>query len=280
MKNRKRFKSDRLLIEKISSPNYMTKPHRHEQYEIFLTTGLEGNASISIDGVKTTLKNGCVVIIDSNRLHETNYTYASLKKRYLIEIHPSLLPPSLGNSISLSIPNFFKEQTGIHYLNSFYMNKLENIFEMIYDESMFQETFFEEIALLRILEILLLVDRYEQDKKTNKKPDLVIEPIIKYISENVVEELSLEKLSDIFYISKTHLAHRFKRYTGITVHNFINQMKIEQAKRMITLDSTLTTKKIACYLNYRDSSYFGKVFKKYTGQSFREYRYNIKETIF
>lgn len=45
--------------------------------------------------------------------------------------------------------------------------------------------------------------------------------ILHYINDHLAEELSIEKLSADFYISKYHMMHKFKEETGYSVRRKI-----------------------------------------------------------
>lgn len=269
--------SGHLVMEKIKKPMLMKKPHTHEAYELFFLVGLTGKASITIQDETFPLLDGCLVLIDSNVPHMTNYHEAEFKYRYLIEIHPQLLASFSGTSIHLSIPDFFRENSGVHYIHHEYLNKIETLLDLTYDETLFKDPYYEELALLRVLELLLLLNRNKEISTQRQKKDASVDTIIRYIIEHVTDELSLEGLAQHFFIEKSHLAHRFKRYTGQTVHEFINMTKIGQAKRLLVLQPTLSTKEITQYLGFRDTSYFCKIFKKFTGMNCGTFRKKLRQ---
>lgn len=278
--NVNKYVSENLWIDKIeqSKPDIMETPHQHEAYEIFFLTQLEGPASIMIDGQDYPIKEGCVAIIDSNLPHQTFYHQATFRKRYLIEVNPSLLKNELSQLVGTSIPDFFHKYTGVHALDHHTLSQIENVLKIIYDETIFREKYYEDLVLLRILEIIVLLNRqYENNERTSKASDRqsqLVEPIMLYIVENIREELALESISKLFFIDKTYLARAFKAYTGQTVHSFINERKIESAKRYIALHPNAKTKEIAAYLSFKDTSYFCKLFKHHTGKTVHAFMKN------
>ncbi|MDQ0233070.1 YesN/AraC family two-component response regulator [Metabacillus malikii] len=63
----------------------------------------------------------------------------------------------------------------------------------------------------------------------------------------------------------------FKKEVGISVTEYIQRTKIEEAKKLISF-SDYSLSKIHTLLNFTDQSYFTKVFKKYTGYTPKQYR--------
>ncbi len=63
--------------------------------------------------------------------------------------------------------------------------------------------------------------------------DPKVEAIIRYIGENLQNELSIEHLAGEFYLSRYYLMHRFKEVTGYTVHQYVTQKRLQKASRLI-----------------------------------------------
>jgi AraC-like DNA-binding protein len=277
-----KYVSKKFSIDKIAqeNPDSMEVPHSHDAYELFFLMQLEGEASITIDDKIYPITEGSVVIIDSNLSHQTNYSQATFRKRYLLEMEPTIFEGGSSQLIGLNIPDFFHKNTGVHNLNHAILTKLENILKLVYDESIFREQYHENIVVLRFLEIIVLLNRqFESEAKqlpTNQTQKQLIEPVVHYIADHIQEELSLSLLSQKFFINKAYLAREFKRYTNQTVHEFINERKIERAMRYVTLHPNCKTKDISTHLSFNDTSYFCKLFKKYAGISLQQF---IKETI-
>jgi len=103
------------------------------------------------------------------------------------------------------------------------------------------------------------------------KNSMIISQITNYINTNYSEKISLDFLSEKFFIDKYHLCHIFKKETGMTLIDFINQ------KRMVEAGILLKTTKMSIFdisnsVGFPNQNYFGLMFKKLYNLSPREYR--------
>lgn len=87
---------------------------------------------------------------------------------------------------------------------------------------------------------------------------------LKYISDHIFENLSVEAIADAHNISTSHLQRRIKEETGNTLKELILQKKIEQAKYLLSYtDGTLA--EISHSLHFSSQSHFTACFKRITG---------------
>lgn len=84
-------------------------------------------------------------------------------------------------------------------------------------------------------------------------------------------ELSLNDIADELHISVGHLCALFKQETGVTLKNYITDVRIEAAKRLLrkSHDKIYT---ICTAVGYQSSQYFSQVFYKKVGMYPAEYR--------
>lgn len=92
-----------------------------------------------------------------------------------------------------------------------------------------------------------------------------------YLEEHFRENISLNALSDEFFVTPTYLSKRFKEKTGINLSQYIENLKIEYAKKMLSC-SEESISDIAAEVGYMDSNYFSRVFKKQVGRTPSEFR--------
>ncbi|MGO4911034.1 hybrid sensor histidine kinase/response regulator transcription factor [Leeuwenhoekiella sp. W20_SRS_FM14] len=89
--------------------------------------------------------------------------------------------------------------------------------------------------------------------------------IIAYIQENIHEsELNVEKLADEFSLSRSQLYRKIKALTGLTANEFIRNLRLERAKKLIE-ESNTAISEISFNVGFSSPSYFSKCFKAHFG---------------
>ena len=94
---------------------------------------------------------------------------------------------------------------------------------------------------------------------------------IEFILRHVREPLSLGRMAKEVNLSPKYLSDRFHRETGQTLLSYIQEQKIQEAKKLLRhTDDSLS--EISQLLNFSSQSYFTAVFRKTTGMTPRQYR--------
>lgn len=105
-----------------------------------------------------------------------------------------------------------------------------------------------------------------------KKQNKLIDDVIKYINLNFSDnELSLSKVSQIFFLNSSYLSRIFKKEIGINFMEYVTKIRIEQAIIMLK-NTNLMAYEVGEKVGIPDSSYFSTCFKRYTGVSVSEYK--------
>jgi YesN/AraC family two-component response regulator len=92
-----------------------------------------------------------------------------------------------------------------------------------------------------------------------------------YIYNNRYEKLTHDNVANQAELSHSYLSILFKKEVGISVTDYIQQVKIDEAKNLIEYTNTPLSE-IGSLLNFSDQSYFTKVFKKHTGITPKQYK--------
>lgn len=93
--------------------------------------------------------------------------------------------------------------------------------------------------------------------------------------ENVYENFTSEDIAKAINMSYSNFRKFFKKYVGITPHQYILQLKINKIKEL--LDSTeMSIQDISAKLNFESPDYFSFFFRKKTGVSPISYRKHVK----
>ena len=99
----------------------------------------------------------------------------------------------------------------------------------------------------------------------------VVQKALSYITVHLHESFGMEELSRHCHLCRRSLTIRFQKEVGMTVNEYVQKEKIEEAKFLLRHTET-TLPEIAAYLNYSSQSYFTQQFKKHTGETPERYR--------
>ncbi|MBR2913306.1 MAG: helix-turn-helix domain-containing protein, partial [Oscillospiraceae bacterium] len=101
---------------------------------------------------------------------------------------------------------------------------------------------------------------------------------LKYIGESyMLEEVSLKSAAAAVNLSPTYLSALFKKEMEMNFSDYLAQVRIDKAKELLCRTSKLVSE-ISYEVGFSDYRYFGQIFKKYTGQTPREFRANSNRT--
>ncbi|MBN8253428.1 response regulator transcription factor [Priestia flexa] len=98
-----------------------------------------------------------------------------------------------------------------------------------------------------------------------------MQEIVAYVEDYYMEDISLQKLSKMFFLTREHISRKFKKETGMTLSKYVTNLRVRQAKQWL-LETAETIHSISLMLGYQDEKYFSKLFKKVVGLTPFEYR--------
>lgn len=125
--------------------------------------------------------------------------------------------------------------------------------------------------------VLELIDTIRRDTASITKQNnhgnvsaLRIESAVKYIKENLTEDLSLEKVAEFASLSPIHFHNSFKAAVGKTLREYVEEQRIKRAIHLLmSTEYSLTEIAFAC--GFSSQSYFSYVFKRRMKKTPREY---------
>lgn len=95
---------------------------------------------------------------------------------------------------------------------------------------------------------------------------------ILYMEQNVDKPFSSTELANLMHMSTSNLSHSFKNATGLSPVKYMHNLKMTQAKKLLT---TMTVTEVAYELGYDTPSYFIHVFKTHFGFTPKKYQQNL-----
>ncbi|MBM6614930.1 helix-turn-helix transcriptional regulator [Desemzia sp. RIT804] len=100
---------------------------------------------------------------------------------------------------------------------------------------------------------------------------VLIKKIINYIDGHIYDRITINDLAESTDKHKTYLSAQFKKEMGQTIHSYIQERKVNEAKHLL-LFTDWSFKEISIMLSFSSQSHFIQVFKKLEGITPREYK--------
>ncbi|PDO10750.1 MAG: hypothetical protein BLM47_05265 [Candidatus Reconcilbacillus cellulovorans] len=112
----------------------------------------------------------------------------------------------------------------------------------------------------------------ERFREATREDTGVVGQVKQYIAEHLHEEnLNREQLAAAVYLNPAYLSRLFRKETGLSLHDYISQQRIEKAKKLLA-ESSMKVSVVAETVGYSHFSHFAKMFRKLTGMSPHDYR--------
>lgn len=106
-----------------------------------------------------------------------------------------------------------------------------------------------------------------------KRRDTLLNKFIELVESNFYHERSVAFYANRLCVTPKHLSSAIKEASGRTAGEWIDSYVLIEAKLMLR-NTGHTIQEISAKLNFRNQSFFGKYFKRLSGQSPRDYRNN------
>ncbi len=92
-----------------------------------------------------------------------------------------------------------------------------------------------------------------------------------YVAEHYNQEMTLQDLSERFFLNPAYISQLFKKKAGMTYQSFVTTLRIERARKYLE-ETDLMVYEISELVGYSDTVYFSRVFEKNMGIRPSEYR--------
>lgn len=258
------------------NPNRDFLHHYHDCFELYYL--YSGERYYFIQDKTYHVTGGSFVLINPNEIHRTgnlgNFGY----DRMLIHFSRELLEEYLAVDTSVNPYKNLDEEIHLISLNpqeQSFVETLLHTMETEYNKNQQRENAYIRLTLLQLLLFLNNCKPNRQDAalaEINTTQKLMFE-ILGYINNNYFEDITLESISEKYYLSTYYFSRTFKEVTGFHFVEYLSNVRIKEAKKLL-LNSTLTINEIAAVVGFHSNTHFGRVFKQIVGCSPSAYKKN------
>ena len=232
-------------------PGYYTLREDFASYEILYTYAGEG--VLEYGGQQYTLKAGDGFFIDCRKKH---HYYTKGERWVHAELHFD------GPQAAYHFQEFYK--SGNPCFHESRNGKLQTIWEAMlraWQDFLLYKQLHVSNDISQIMAHLLVL-KY-QSGSGDSTPDS-ISRLVKYMDRHFAEPITLDMLSEKVSLSKYHLSREFKRYMGVAPMQYLQYVRLENAKLML-LHTKLPVHTVAQGVGFSDVNNFDRQFLRHTG---------------
>lgn len=248
--------------------------HYHDCYELYYL--YSGERYYFIQDKTYHITGGSFVLISPNEIHRTGNLGSFGYDRMLIHFSKELLEDYLALDTTLNPYKHLEEDVHLITLEPQEQHFVETLLytmEQEYQSNHLRENGYIKLTLLQLLLFLNHCKPNRQDAalaEINNTQKLMFE-ILGYINNHYFEPLTLETVSEKYYLSTCYFSRTFKEATGFHFVEYLNNVRVKEAKKLL-LGSDLTINEIAAATGFHSNTHFGRVFKQITGSSPSAYK--------
>lgn len=246
--------------------------HHHDFYECYFF--ISGDVTYLIEGKTYFLKPGDIILINTNELHQAVISSKDIVyERIVLWMNKSFLK-KLSN-IEADLTLCFEEQNKKNVLRTDFetQKNVRSVINKIINLKQYKGIGYDLLYTAHITELMVYINNiaFMKDERLNVdiKKNNLIDGIIEYINNHLEEDITVDELSEYFYLSKFHLSREFKKHTGTTIHRYIIQKKLIQAKELILGQMPVIDVYKQC--GFGDYSNFFRAFKNEYGVTPKQY---------
>ncbi|BBH23057.1 hypothetical protein Back11_44020 [Paenibacillus baekrokdamisoli] len=248
-------------------------------YDNVLTYIEDGEAEFSINGITYPVSKGDLILVPPFVNHLINVTSARPLIQYIAHFDLYFRKErTFWDNVGISKDGqnevypeemYFSGFSPVSRLPYVDQKNVNCSFLKMYREYMGKSPNYSLLSKALLIELIIIFLRnqkiYSLEKGIVTKGWAIIKKSIDYIHSNYcIPDLDNIKISWDCGVSSSHLSFIFKDQLGISVHKYLNQVRIEEAKKLIAIgDETLSS--IAERVGFASLHQFSKVFKKQTG---------------
>lgn len=254
------------------SSTWANDPHYHDDIEILTVTS--GYMAYSVDGKEILLDEGDTIFVNSNHIHYSVPKRPERTRYTICVFHPEILCSS--PTVEKKYIRCITENPKIPFLvfkNSEFLGNKISRDVMALPDNMVNE-FMITKQLFTIWEsIITRCDSPDSIKKYHYRDSQVtaLKEMMAFIQEEYANPITLDEIAEVGNVSRTFCHDLFRKYTDQTPIECLTRYRVSKVAELLK-DPSLNMSEIASRTGFSSTSYLGETFRKYYGETPREFR--------
>ena len=238
--------------------------HYHTFHKIIIL--LAGKAGYAIEGERYDLSPGDFVLVGRGSIHRPEVAEDAFYERMILYIAPQYLA-SLGTEDCDLEECFRQAQDSFRYVyRDEGGSRVRQLFETLartVRQGGYGAALLERAQFLELMVEVNRVCRGGHQVQAASGDSKVV-ALLQYLNLHLTEELTIDQLSERFYVSKYHMMRRFRRETGYSIHGYVTEKRLLLAQRLLAQGASPS--EVGAQVGYQDYSTFSRAYKKQFGR--------------
>lgn len=210
---------------------------------------LSGEGQVFCNGSDHAVRQGDLIIVNSNELHD-------LRSEHGMEYHVMIIDSAFLKANGFSVEN-------IQFTSLIRSETVTHLFHAVSEEFEGNAPYRSTAIRAAVLELVVYLARFAVTDAKRPSGEHV-KHVIGYIRANFAGEVTLEKAAADVGLDKSYLAREFKKATGMTVISYLNLIRCENARKLLS-QNNCTVHEAALRSGFENGSYFARTFRRIVG---------------
>lgn len=212
----------------------------------------QGKRHFILDNREVVLDEGCTVLYCPFEIQQYSFRYSENAQFYWLHFSGT------------DIPCLLKE-SGLdrQIIDTGMASYIPGLFEGIIRELIMKQPGYLQIANLKGQELVWLLARESRKQACRNRNgyNAEMEEILEIIHQNYHQDLAIEQLAKRYGTSTGWFIKEFSRYTGVTPKKYINEVRLNHAKELLS-STNYNISKISTVCGFENPLYFSRYFQK------------------
>lgn len=261
-------------VQEDQLPHFYEHLHRHNESQI--TFVKKGEGTLIVGNIMQTFKPGNVFIIGANQPHLFKSDPAYFEKDSTLNIHSlsiyfdpkGFLTTLLEFPEMAAIKKFIEASAqGIQASESHEELLADHILKVINKTQGYRlSSFIEMLQTMATLKDWKYLVRETYEYPITDYEGLRMNDIYQYTMANYNENITLEEIAAVIYLTPQSFCRYFKKHTLKTYTNFLNEVRINEACKKLVINEFTSISTIAYQCGFNNVVTFNRVFKSIKGK--------------
>lgn len=239
--------------------------HYHEFYKLLFF--VSGSGGYFVEGKRYSLTPGDIVLIGKQCVHRPEFENHIPCERMIIYIAPEFLERE--SSLNCDLTDCFSKEYDHVLRPNERMRQMLFSFASDIEQELSSNNYGREILSTgMLLRLLVEIARSIRHKEVQKPAPMLpkskrMQDIVHYLDAHLTEDISIDALSEKFYLSRYHMMRRFREETGTTIHAYLSDHRLMLARDLIGQGVPATDACFRC--GFGSYSSFSRAYGKFFG---------------